>query len=240
MLGGRGGSQKHGWDIFAAWGSPLPPARAPWAPPNAVGVLGPRPCTPHQVYPAFYPASTPGTPYATPTPYSFDHTTLLHQAMSNSSYPPQPPEWIMDFGASSHVTDKMGNMTTTHSSLGHGNSQHIIVGSKIPILAIGSVQISSLALYLQNVLVSPTNVKDLISVHQLTRDHYVSIEFDPFGFSVKDLATKTLLICSNSEGYLYPFHGSTSPMHTAFTTTAMTFGIGALGTLALLLFPIFH
>jgi hypothetical protein len=114
----------------------------------------------------------------------------------------------------------MGNLTTTHSAPEH-NSRHIIVGngSKLPILDVGSVQISSLPLYLQNVLVSPSIVKNLISVHQFMRDNYVSIEFDPFGFYVKDLATKTLLLRSNSDGDLYPFFGTKTPPAAAFSTT---------------------
>ena len=34
----------------------------------------------------------------------------------------------------------------------------------------------------------------------------VSIEFDPFGFSVKDLATESIVLRSNNTGDLYPFH----------------------------------
>jgi hypothetical protein len=139
---------------------------------------------------------------------------------STATYPQQPPEWIMDSGATSHVTGKTGNLTT-HSSLDHLNSQHIVVGngSKLPILAVGNVQISSLTLYLQNVLVSPTIVKNLISVRKFTRDNFFSIEFDPFGFSVKDLATKTLLLRCNSHGDLYPFIGSTPSTHAAYSIT---------------------
>jgi hypothetical protein len=116
-------------------------------------------------------------------PNSFDHAAMLSAAYSaNSGY--EQPDWIVDSGASSHVTGKTGNLTSTHSVLGHNNSQHIIVGdgSKLPILVVGSVQISSLPFHLQNVLVSPNIVKNLISVRQFTRDNYVSIEFDPFGF----------------------------------------------------------
>ena len=112
----------------------------------------------------------------------------------------------MDSGASSHITGKTGNLTSSHSPLGH-DSRYIVVssGSKLPILAIGSVQISCLPLYLQNVLVSPEIVKNLISIRQFTHDNYVSIEIDPFGFFVKDLSTKTLLLRSNSDSNLYPF-----------------------------------
>jgi hypothetical protein len=94
-------------------------------PPNAAGVLGSRPGAPSQAYPALHyggmpqPSPTPSAP-----PYSLDHAALLHQAMSNptTSYPQQPPDWIVDSGATSHITGKTGNLTTTHSNLGHANS----------------------------------------------------------------------------------------------------------------------
>jgi histone deacetylase 1/2 len=127
----------------------------------------------------------------------------------------------MDSRASSHVTGKTGNLANSHSTLGH-NSQHIIIGngSHLPIVVVGTVQISSLPLYLQDVLVSPSIVKNLISVRKFTRDNFVSIEFDPYGFSVKDLATRTLLLRSNSDGDLYPFLISTTSNPTAAFTTS--------------------
>jgi hypothetical protein len=142
--------------------------------------------------------------------YSFNHSAMLHATMSNVLYQPPPAtEWIMDSGASSHVTGKTNTLTSYHPNL-DGNSQHIIVGngSKLPILVVGSAQISSLPLHLQNVLVSPQIVKNLISVRKFTRDNYVSIEFNPFGFSVKNLATKTIILRCNSDGDLYPLFGS--------------------------------
>jgi hypothetical protein len=119
--------------------------------------------------------AAPPTPYAG-LPYSFDHTAMLHKAMSSSNdamYPQRQPDWFQDSGASSHITGNAGNLTTTHSSLGHLNSQHIIVGNgcKLPVLAVGHVEISSLPLYLQNVLVSPTIVKNIISVRKFTHDN---------------------------------------------------------------------
>jgi hypothetical protein len=42
-------------------------------------------------------------------------------------------------------------------------------------------------------------------VHNFTHDNWFSIEFDPFGFSVKDLITKNLILTSNSSSDLYPF-----------------------------------
>jgi hypothetical protein len=163
---------------FAPWGRPFPPAYAPWIPPNADGVLGSRSGAPLQAYMIM--RAAPPTPYAG-LPDSVDHTAMLHQTMSNSNaamYPPQQPDWFMDSWAPSHVTGKTGNLTTTHSSLDHLNSQHIIVGngSKLPVLSVGNVLISSLPLYLQNVLVSPAIVKNLIFMSKFTRDNFVSIK----------------------------------------------------------------
>ncbi|XP_071674368.1 uncharacterized protein [Lolium perenne] len=242
QFGGRGGqpgSSQHPWfGYFAPVGAPFPPARSTWVPPNAASVLGPRPGAPSSAYPVMYSATTPApyqqlpqlpyqqhsSPHYATTPYSFDYAAMIHDAASNSGYQPPPPEWVMDSGASSHVTGKTGNLTTSHSSLGHLNSQYITVGngSKLPILAVGSVKISSLPLTLQNVLVSPQTVKNLISVRQFTRDNLVSIEFDPFGFSVKDLATKTLLLRSNSDDGLYPFFGDKNSIPMALTTTTVS------------------
>ncbi|GJW10292.1 hybrid signal transduction histidine kinase M [Tanacetum coccineum] len=41
-------------------------------------------------------------------------------------------------------------------------------------------------LHLNNILITPNIVKNLIYVHQFVRDNYCAIEFNAFGFSVKD------------------------------------------------------
>jgi len=43
---------------------------------------------------------------------------------------------------------------------------------------------------LNNVLVAPNIIKNLISVRQLTTDKNCFVEFDPFGLSVKDLHSR--------------------------------------------------
>ena len=45
-------------------------------------------------------------------------------------------------------------------------------------------------------------------MHALTRDNLVSIEFDPWGFSIKGLHTKTVLLWCDSSGELYSLQGS--------------------------------
>lgn len=76
---------------------------------------------------------------------------------------------------------------------------------------------SSNFLFLNNVLVSNKIVKNLISVHRFCIDNLVSVEFDPFGFTVKDLHTGTKLHRSDSNhSYLYPV--LLSPTQSTFPT----------------------
>ncbi|GJZ35013.1 ribonuclease H-like domain-containing protein, partial [Tanacetum coccineum] len=55
-----------------------------------------------------------------------------------------------------------------------------------------------------NVLVTPNIVKNLISVRQFVRENKCTIEFDEFGFSVKDFRTRQILLRCDSTGDLYP------------------------------------
>ena len=65
-------------------------------------------------------------------------------------------------------------------------------------------------LQLRNVLIAPQIVKNLISVRALTRDNSVSVEFDPWGFSIKDLRTRMALLRCDFSGELYPLRPSSS------------------------------
>jgi hypothetical protein len=58
-------------------------------------------------------------------------------------------------------------------------------------------------LRLNNVLVSPQLIKNLISVRQFTINN-CTVEFDPSGCSVKDLLTRNEIARCNSSGPLYP------------------------------------
>jgi hypothetical protein len=60
--------------------------------------------------------------------------------------------------------------------------------------------------YLNNVLDTPNIIKNLLSIHQFTTDNWYSMEFDPFGRSVKDLATWNVITRCNSLGPLYTIY----------------------------------
>ncbi|GKD10475.1 ribonuclease H-like domain-containing protein, partial [Tanacetum coccineum] len=94
-------------------------------------------------------------------------------------------QWYMDTGATSHLSSHTGNLQT--SSLNPYRPLH-----------------------LKNVPVTPNIIKNLVSVRKFTTDNKCSIDFDPYGFTVRDYHTRqTLLRCDNT-GDLYPLHVAAS------------------------------
>jgi hypothetical protein len=60
------------------------------------------------------------------------------------------------------------------------------------------------ALRLNNVLVSPQIIKNLIFVRQFTIDNNCSVEFDPASCSVKVLSSRTEIVrCNSSSRYIH-------------------------------------
>lgn len=122
--------------------------------------------------------------------------------------------WYMDSGATSHLASSAGNLYYV-TKLNTGNSVVVGNGSSIPIQSSGNSLIPSKThpLKLTNVLVAPDIVKNLISVCQFTNDNWCSIEFDPFGFSVKDLQSRKTILRSDSSDDLYYVPLSLKPHH---------------------------
>ena len=75
-------------------------------------------------------------------------------------------------------------------------------GATLPVMGTGYSTLPG-PFHLNNVLVAPNIIKNLLSVRQFTTDNLVSIEFDPLGISVKDLRSKNVLLRCNSSGPLY-------------------------------------
>jgi len=118
----------------------------------------------------------------------------------------------------------------------------IIVGNEasLPVTSIGSHSFYTThrPFVLSNVLVSPNIIKNLISVRRFTTDNNCSIEFDPFGLSVKDLQTRSVIARCNSTGDLYPFFpapsSTTATLTTATSSTSLWHRrLGHLGHTAL-------
>nr|KYP70331.1 Retrovirus-related Pol polyprotein from transposon TNT 1-94 [Cajanus cajan] len=118
-----------------------------------------------------------------------------------------PPDanWYMDIGPTSHMTSAQGNLTYYFNM---SNKHGIIVGNShsIPIHDYGHTKLSfpCLPLTLNNVLHAPQLVKNLVSVRKFTTINFISVEFDPFGFFVKDFQMGKLVMRCESRGELYP------------------------------------
>ncbi|GJS92172.1 ribonuclease H-like domain-containing protein [Tanacetum coccineum] len=123
-------------------------------------------------------------------------------------------------GASSHLNFNASNLSTIFDKRLFP-SVYVGDGKSIPVTNTGHSIIPShhRPLHLHNVLVTPNIIKNLISVRQLTRDNNCTIEFNAFGFSMKDYLTRHILLRCDSSSDLYPVtKPSTSPI--AFLSTS--------------------
>jgi histone deacetylase 1/2 len=126
----------------------------------------------------------------------------------------------MDSGATTHVTNQPGTFTSSYSPANiYSNGIVVGNGSTLPIYSVDNTTLSSKPFYLNHVLYSPSDIKNLNSVHKFTRDNHCSVEFNPYGFCVKDLATRKILLTSSSSSDLYPFIDDLSPGGYALTVT---------------------
>jgi hypothetical protein len=83
-------------------------------------------------------------------------------------------------------------------------------GATLPVIGTG-YSILPGPFRLNNVLITPDIIKNLLSIRQFTTYNSVSIEFDPLGVSVKDLRTRSTLLRCDSSGPLYTLQLPPSP-----------------------------
>jgi hypothetical protein len=135
-----------------------------------------------------------------------------------SSTTPAPPtpmtDWVANSGATNHTTPHPGHIFSPRPpSLAHPSSIIVSNGSVLPVTSVGDSVLLG-PFYLNNVLVAPDLVQNLLSVRRFTINNSCSMEFDPFGSFVKDLATRRVLARYDSTGPLY-----TLALPTLLTTT---------------------
>ncbi|KAJ9567440.1 hypothetical protein OSB04_003406 [Centaurea solstitialis] len=176
-------------NTYSPQSNQTPPCPYPSTPrPNGShGILGPRPAQAHM---ATY----------SPTP-----TDIAQALYTLSMSQPSDPVAYMDTGASGHM--EQPGMTSPFIFNTCTNKQIIVGnGTTIPVIGQGNKTLPPPfpPLKLNNILYAPNLIKNLISVRRLTTDNLLSIEFDPFGFLVKDLKTKEPILRCNSSGDLYP------------------------------------
>jgi hypothetical protein len=125
---------------------------------------------------------------------------------------------VADSGAMHHTTPSVGNISTLHP-LASSNPSSIVVsnGSSLLITSVGDSVFPGL-FYLNNILFAPDMVQSLMSIHRFTIDNWCSMEFDPFGLSVKDLTTKNVIVTDPL--YTMRLPGSLTPSSSAVATLA--------------------
>jgi hypothetical protein len=168
----------------------------------------------HQAYIASPPAQWAGhwsvpplapvpTPQPSPPP-GWDQQALAASFETMSVTQPPQRDWYFDTGATSHMASDTGILSSLSLPTVHSPSSIVVGnGNLLPVTATGSTHLPH-NFNLNNVLVSPNLIKNLVSVRRFTIDNNCSVEFDPFGCSVKDLPTRREIVRCNSSGPLYP------------------------------------
>ncbi|GJW27884.1 ribonuclease H-like domain-containing protein [Tanacetum coccineum] len=135
----------------------------------------------------------------------------------------QDPTWNMDTGAASHLNSNARNLSTIFNQRLFP-SVHVADRASILVTNTRHSIITSphRPLHLYNVLVTLNIIKNLIFVHQFTRENNCTIEFDAFGFSVKDYLTRHILLRCESSGDLYLVTKPSTPPTTFVSTSFST------------------
>jgi histone deacetylase 1/2 len=113
--------------------------------------------------------------------------------------------WHLDSGATNHITRAL-NKLTIHDKYNGCDRVHTVDGNGMHISHIGHsvLHTPSSPLHLKNILHVPSASKNLLSIHRLTLDNLVFLEFHPFFFLIKDLVTRRTLFKGPYHGGLYP------------------------------------
>ncbi|GJZ09208.1 ribonuclease H-like domain-containing protein [Tanacetum coccineum] len=153
----------------------------------------------------------------------YGHETILPHTFSTMSlHDPASGTWNMDTGASSHLNNSITSLSTVFNTCMYP-SISVGDGHSIPVTNTGHSILPTpfKSLHLNNVLITPHIVKNLIYVRQFVRDNNCTIEFDAFGFSVKDFMTRRVFLRCDSTGDLYPVTAP-SPIPHAFLVSQHT------------------
>jgi len=157
----------------------------------------------------------------------------LQQALRLCLTQPPQRDWYFDTGATSHMASDTGILSSFSPPPAHSPSSIVVGnGNLLPVTATGTTHLPY-NFNLNNVLVSPNLIKNLVSVRRFTTDNNCSVEFDPFGCSIKDFPTRSELVRCNSSGPLYPLQLPASEFLAAISSTLWHQRLGHPGRKAL-------
>ncbi|GKA42245.1 ribonuclease H-like domain-containing protein [Tanacetum coccineum] len=133
------------------------------------------------------------------------HETILSHAFNTvASQDLSSGAWNMDTCVNSHLNNSVTNLNDVFNSCIYP-SVSVGDGHSIPVTNTGHSILPTpfRSLHLNNVLITPHIVKNFIYVRQFVRDNNCTIEFDAFGFSVKNFMTRRVLLRCDSTRDLY-------------------------------------
>jgi hypothetical protein len=136
----------------------------------------------------------------------WDQQSLAPSFYTMAMVPPAFTNWVADTDASNHPNFSASNLTFVRPPLPTDPSSIVVGnGSSLPVTSVGNASLPCL-FYLNNILATPDIIKNLLSVRHFTTDNWCSMEFDPFGLSMKDLSSRNVIARCNSSGPLYTMH----------------------------------
>jgi hypothetical protein len=138
------------------------------------------------------------------SPGEWDPQSLNGSFSTMELTPPCPPltGWPTLAPSTTPPSTQVASHLPTPPSTFHPHSIIVGNGSILPVTSVGD-SVLPRPFYLNDVLVAPDLVQSLLSVRHFTIDNSCSMEFDPFGLSVKDLATWSVIVRYDSSGPLY-------------------------------------
>jgi hypothetical protein len=103
--------------------------------------------------------------------------------------PPAVYDWVTDSGASNHTTSSAGNLTSVRQLLPTDPSSIVVRNrSSLLVTSVGNTDFPC-PFYLHNILVTPNIIQNLLFIRHFTTDNWCSMEFHPYGLSMKDLSS---------------------------------------------------
>ncbi len=155
---------------------------------------------------AVEPVSSPSLPSASVGAPSL--ALSAHTVPSPLPPPRTTTDWVVDSGASFHTTPTTNSLLHSHPPHpSHPTSIVVGNGSTLPVTSVGASVLPG-PFYFHDVLVAPDLTRPLLSVHRFTSDNHCSMEFDPWGLTIRHLPTCTVLDRCDNSGPLYSLHSS--------------------------------
>ncbi|GKU94440.1 hypothetical protein SLEP1_g7936 [Rubroshorea leprosula] len=150
----------------------------------------------------------------------FAHNCSFYQVQqhpSHANFASSPntasEDWLLDSGATHHVTTNLANLALHFEYLGPDELQ-IGDGTGLKITHVGDTTLptSSTSFTLRNVLCVPSVSKNLISVSQLCKHTNAIVEFHPDYFLVKDRSTRVTMLRDPNIHGVYQLPNKTKPV----------------------------